>query len=160
MFCRLVMHQVNCPCAFFPFSSFSQLTHQSSGTPIQPRDGPKIPDKDIIRDTVSVETIYNCIAAPPPDAIQDILRTLLSTSDVTSCLTTINTLKVARGLALADIITALSEEIVQLNVKPEVMITWLDGLANIEHRVAGGGSEIVQTGAVVGVIRNGVELMG
>lgn len=113
-----------------------------------------------MRETVSVETIYNCIAAPPPDAIQDIMRTLLSTSDVTSCLTTINTLKVSRGLALADIITALSEEISQLNVKPEVMITWLDGLANIEHRVAGGGSESVQTGAVVGVVRNGVELMG
>lgn len=131
-----------------------------SGTPLQPRGAPRIPDKDIVRETVTVETIYNCIAAPPPDAIQDIVRTLLSTSDVTSCLTTINTLKVARGLALADIITALSEEVSQLNVKPEVMITWLDGLANIEHRVAGGGSENVQTGAVVGVIRNGVELMG
>lgn len=147
------------PEVIFPPLSLS-LTEATPGTPLQPRDGPKIPEKDIVRDTISVETIYNCIAAPPPDAIQDILRTLLSTSDVTSCLTTINTLKVARGLALADIITALSEEIVQLNVKPEVMITWLEGLANIEHRVAGGGSENVQTGAVVGVIRSGVELMG
>ncbi|KAJ4416012.1 Subunit of heteropentameric Replication factor C (RF-C) [Gnomoniopsis sp. IMI 355080] len=136
-----------------------QACHASS-TPLQPRDGPKIAEKDIVRDTISVETIYNCIAAPPPDAIQDIVRTLMSTSDVTSCLTTINTLKVARGLALADIITALSEEVAQLNVKPEVMITWLDGLSVIEHRVSGGGSESVQTGAVVGVIRNGVELMG
>lgn len=133
---------------------------RSQGTPLQPRDAPKIPDKDIVRETVTVETIYNCIAAPPPDAIQDIVSTLMSTSDVTSCLNTINTLKVARGLALADIITALSEEISRLNVKPEVMITWLDGLSNIEHRVAGGGSETVQTGALVGVIRNGVELMG
>ncbi|KAF3765702.1 P-loop containing nucleoside triphosphate hydrolase protein [Cryphonectria parasitica EP155] len=136
-----------------------QACHASS-TPLQPRDAPRIPDKDIVRETVTVDTIYNCIAAPPPDAIQDIVQTLLNTSDVTSCLTTINTLKVARGLALADIITALSEEVAQLNVKPEVMITWLDGLANIEHRVAGGGSESVQTGAVVGVMRNGVELMG
>ncbi|ROW04125.1 hypothetical protein VSDG_00948 [Cytospora chrysosperma] len=117
-------------------------------------------DKDIVRETITVETIYNCIAAPPPDAIQDILHTLLSTTDVTSCLTTINTLKVARGLALADIITALSEEVSKMQVKPEVMITWLDGLSQIEHRVAGGGAEGVQTGAVVGVIRNGVELMG
>ena len=38
------------------------------------------------------------------------------------------------------------------------MIHWLSGLADIEHRVAGGGAEGVQTGAVVGVIRNGVEL--
>ncbi|RKU41455.1 hypothetical protein DL546_002496 [Coniochaeta pulveracea] len=136
-----------------------QACHASS-TPLQPRDAPKIPEKDIVRETITMETIYNCIAAPPPDAIKKILETLLSTSDVTSCLATVNTLKVAQGLALADIITALSEEMVKLEVKPEVMISWLDGLANIEHRVAGGGSEAVQTGALVGVVRNGVELMG
>lgn len=136
------------------------LTDVASGTPLQPRDAPKIPEKDIVREMITTETIYNCIAAPPPDAIKKILDTLLSTSDVTSCLATINTLKVAQGLALADIITALSEEVAKLQVKPEVMISWLDGLADIEHRVAGGGSEAVQTGAMVGVIRNGVELMG
>jgi replication factor C subunit 3/5 len=130
------------------------------GTPLQPKDGLKIPEKDIERDTITTETIYNCIAAPPPDSIRQILRTLLDTSDVITCLSTINTLKVAQGLALADIITALSEEIVKLEVKPEVMIQWLDGLAEVEYRVAGGGAEAIQTGAVVGVIRNGVELMG
>lgn len=112
-----------------------------------------------MRETISTETIYNCIAAPQPDAVQEILDTLLSTTDVTSCLTTINTLKASRGLALADIITALAEQLTALEVKPEVMIKWLDGLADIEHRVAGGGSETVQTGAVVGVIRSGAELM-
>ncbi|OIW22996.1 P-loop containing nucleoside triphosphate hydrolase protein [Coniochaeta ligniaria NRRL 30616] len=136
-----------------------QACHASS-TPLQPRDAPKVPEKDIVREMITTETIYNCIAAPPPDAIKKILDTLLSTSDVTSCLATINTLKVAQGLALADIITALSDEVAKLQVKPEVMISWLDGLADIEHRVAGGGSEAVQTGAMVGVIRNGVELMG
>ena len=87
------------------------------------------------------------------------MSTLLNTSDVTSCLNTINALKVTRGLALADIITALSEELAKLEVSPEVMISWLDGLAEIEHRVSGGASEMVQTGAVVGVVRGGVELM-
>ncbi|KAG6360368.1 hypothetical protein INS49_011426 [Diaporthe citri] len=136
-----------------------QACHASS-TPLQPRDAPKIAEGDIVRETITLETIYNCIAAPPPDAIQDILQTLLSTSDVTSCLSTVNTLKAARGLALADIITALAEEVAKLQVKPEVMITWLDALSQIEHRMSGGGSEAVQTGAVVGAIRNGVELMG
>ncbi|KAJ9149792.1 Replication factor C subunit 3 [Pleurostoma richardsiae] len=136
-----------------------QACHASS-TPLHVKGTPKIPDKDIVRETITLETIYNCIAAPPPDAIKQILNTLLTTSDVTSCLSTINALKANLGLALADIITSLSEEIVKLEVKPEVMITWLDGLANIEHRVSAGGSEGVQTGAVVGVIRNGVELMG
>lgn len=139
---------------------FSGETNKTPGTPLQPRDAPKIAEEDIVRETITLETIYNCIAAPPPDAIQDILQTLLSTSDVTSCLTTVNTLKAARGLALADIITALAEEVAKLQVKPEVMITWLDALSQIEHRMSGGGSEAVQTGAVVGAIRNGVELMG
>ncbi|KAH8678334.1 P-loop containing nucleoside triphosphate hydrolase protein [Xylariales sp. PMI_506] len=136
-----------------------QACHASS-TPLQPRDGPRIPEKDIVRETITLQTIYSCIAAPPPDAIEKIAQTLLTTSDVTSCLSTINTLKVANGLALADIITALSETLVTMEVKPEVMIRWLDGLAEIEYRVASGGSELVQTGAVVGVIREGCELMG
>ncbi|KAK3396865.1 P-loop containing nucleoside triphosphate hydrolase protein [Sordaria brevicollis] len=136
-----------------------QACHASS-TPLQPKDGPKVAEKDIVRETITIKTIYDCVAAPPPDAIKKILSTLLSTSDVTTCLSTINTLKVSQGLALADIITALSEEIVKLEVKPQVMITWLDALASIEHRVASGAGETIQTGAVVGAIRNGVELMG
>ncbi|OAA57542.1 DNA replication factor c subunit [Niveomyces insectorum RCEF 264] len=128
-----------------------QACHASS-TPLQPKDGPKVP---VVREMITTETIYNCIAAPPPDAVREILHTLLSTTDVTSCLNTINALKVTRGLALADLITALSEEIVKVEVSPKVMITWLDGLADIEHRVAGGAGETIQTGALVGVIRSG-----
>jgi replication factor C subunit 3/5 len=126
---------------------------------LRAKDAPKVPDNEIQRENITIETIYNCIAAPPPDAIKEIVGTLLNTSDVTSCLNTINALKIQRGLALADIITALSEELVKKKVRPEAMITWLDGLANIEHRVAGGSSESIQTGAVVGVVRSGVELM-
>ena len=141
-----------------PISSWQALTR--AGTPLQPRDGAQISEKDIVRETITTQTIYNCVAAPPPDAIKKILNTLLSTSDVTSCLSTINTLKVAQGLALADIITALSEELTKLEVKPQVMIAWLETLADVEHRVAGGANEAIQTSAVVGAIRNGVELMG
>lgn len=130
------------------------------GTPLQPRDGPKTAEEDIVRETITTETIFNCVAAPPPDAIKKILNTLLTTSDVTSCLSTINALKVSQGLALADIITALSEELVKLEVKPQAMITWLDALAEVEHRVSSGANEAIQTAAVVGAVRNGVELMG
>ncbi|TLD10692.1 hypothetical protein PgNI_06499 [Pyricularia grisea] len=138
-----------------------QACHASS-TPLREKGAAAAAEDKavVVRDTITVETIYNCIAAPPPEAIKEILDTLLATSDVVSCLGTINALKTTRGLALADIITALSEELVKLEVKPEVMITWLDGLAEIEHRVAGGAGEAVQTGAVVGVVRRGVELMG
>lgn len=77
---------------------------------------------------------------------------------MTTCLATINRLKVANGLALADIITALSEHLATMEIRSEAMITWLDGLAEIEYRIASGGSESIQTGAVVGVVREGCEL--
>lgn len=88
------------------------------------------------------------------------MTTLLSTSDVTSCLNTINTLKANRGLALADILSALSDELQRLEVPAQTRITWLEGLAEVEWRLSGGGSEVVQTGALVGVVRNGCELVG
>lgn len=135
------------------------LSNKKPGTPLRLKNAPKVPENEIKRDAITTETIYTCIAAPPPDAIKSIVSTLLNTSDVTSCLNTITALKVSQGLALADIITALSEELTKLEVSSEVMITWLDGLADIEHRVAGGASETIQTGAVVGIVRGGVELM-
>lgn len=114
---------------------------------------------NVQRELITKETIYDCIAAPHPSDIQAIRDTLLSTSDVTSCLTTINTLKVNKGLALADILTALAEELTELEVPPQTRVAWLDGLAEIEYRLSGGGSENVQTGGLVGVMRNGCDLM-
>jgi replication factor C subunit 3/5 len=87
------------------------------------------------------------------------MNTLLDTTDVTACLHMINSLKASQGLALADIITALGEQLTTMDVPAPVMITWLDGLAEVEYRLSGGGGEVVQTGALVGVVRNGVELI-
>lgn len=120
-----------------------------------PKDQPP-PEHEVITN----ETIYNCVAAPHPSDIREIMTTLLSTSDVTSCLNTINTLKANKGLALADILSALSEELQRLEVPAQTRITWLEGLAEVEWRLSGGGSEAVQTGGLVGVVRNGCELMG
>lgn len=120
-----------------------------------PKDQPP-PEHELITD----ETIYNCIAAPHPSDIHEIMTTLLSTSDVTSCLNTINTLKQSKGLALADILSALSEQLQTLEVPSQTRVSWLEGLAEVEWRLSGGGNELVQTGGLVGVIRNGCELMG
>ncbi|CCU80799.1 replication factor C subunit 3 [Blumeria hordei DH14] len=136
-----------------------QACHASS-TPMFIKGEPKIAEKDIKRDLITETTIYECIASPHPSDITKILNTLLTTPDVISCLKTINYLKSMQGLALADIITALSEKIVRLDVPAPVMISWLEGLADVEYRLSGGGGEVVQTGAVVGVVRSGTELMG
>ena len=85
--------------------------------------------------------------------------TLLGNPDVTSCLNTINILKANKGLALADILTALGEELAKLEVPPQTRVAWLTGFAEVEYRLSGGGSEVVQTGGLVGVVREGVDLM-
>ncbi|PLN85502.1 P-loop containing nucleoside triphosphate hydrolase protein [Aspergillus taichungensis] len=135
-----------------------QACHASS-KPLPLKNAPKdepVPEPELITN----ETIYDCIAAPHPSDIQEIMTTLLATSDVTSCLNTLNTLKLTKGLALADILAALAEQLQRLEVPPQTRVTWLQGLAEIEWRLAGGGSETMQTGGVVGVVRNGCELMG
>ncbi|MCJ1292812.1 hypothetical protein MMC34_004365 [Xylographa carneopallida] len=135
-----------------------QACHASS-TPLHIKGQPKPDPSSIKREMITNETIYDCIAAPHPSDIQTILTTLLSTADVISCLTTVNTFKANKGLALADIITSLGEELLKLEVPPQTRVTWLEGLAEVEYRLSGGGGEVVQTGGMVGVVRNGVELM-
>jgi replication factor C subunit 3/5 len=110
-------------------------------------------------EAITDETIYTCIAAPHPSDIQTIMMTLLSTTDVTSCLTTIRTLKSSKGLALADILTALATELQRLEVPAQTRVAWMEGLAEVEWRLSGGGSEDVQTGGLVGVVRGGCELI-
>ncbi|EME42793.1 hypothetical protein DOTSEDRAFT_80413 [Dothistroma septosporum NZE10] len=135
-----------------------QACHASS-TPLHVPGQPLQESKDIERDLITQETIYDCIAAPHPGDIDTITQTLLTTANVGSCLSTINTLKKTKGLALADILTAMGEQLTEIEVPAQTRVTWLEGLADIEYRLSGGGSESVQTGGLVGVIRNGVGLM-
>ena len=136
-----------------------QACHAGS-RPLAEKNAPK-PEAEFIKyEMITDATIYNCIAAPHPADTRMIMNTLLSTPDVMSCLTTINTLKSNRGLALADILTSLAEELQTLEVSPQTRITWLEGLAEIEFRLSGGGSENIQTGGMVGIVRRGCELMG
>lgn len=106
-----------------------------------------------------MDTIYDCIAAPHPADIKMIVQTLLTTKNVGSCFTTINALKKTKGFALADILTALGDEHTERDVPAQMRVAWLEGLAKIEHRISGGGSESVETGGLVGVIRSGVSTM-
>lgn len=135
-----------------------QACHASS-TPLHLPGEPIKEDKDIERDLITQETIYDCIAAPHPGDIKTIVKTLLTTKNVGSCLSTITTLKKLKGLALADILTALGEELSEIDVPAQTRVAWLEGLADIEYRLSGGGSESVQTGGLVGVVRSGVGMM-
>ncbi|KAF1812096.1 P-loop containing nucleoside triphosphate hydrolase protein [Eremomyces bilateralis CBS 781.70] len=136
-----------------------QACHASS-TPLRAPGEPAPDPTTIRRDTITETTIYDCIASPHPEDIVRIGDTLLNNVDVTGCLQTINAIKVAKGLALADILTALSEHLMGAGVPAQTRVTWMEGLADIEHRLSGGGSEMIQTGAMVGIIRKGAEMAG
>ncbi|KAM3417850.1 hypothetical protein BST61_g6071 [Cercospora zeina] len=134
-----------------------QACHASS-TPLHVPGQPVKEDDDIQRDLITQETIYDCIAAPHPADIQTIMKTLLNTKNVGSCMNTINTLKKAKGLALADILTALGEQLGEVEVPAQTRVAWMEGLADIEYRLSGGGSESIQTGGLIGTVRTGVAI--
>ena len=135
-----------------------QACHAGS-RPLPMRGEKPIKESEVKYDLITNDTIYQCIAAPNPEDIRLIMTTLLSTPDVTSCLNSIQAIKQQKGLALADILTGLAEELNSLEVSAATRVSWLQGLAEIEFRLAGGGSEGVQTGGMVGVVRTGCELM-
>ncbi|KAL9093293.1 MAG: hypothetical protein Q9165_004034 [Trypethelium subeluteriae] len=137
-----------------------QACHASS-TPLRPPGAPPLTSKqqaELRRDTITVDTVYDCVAAPHPQDVERIRDTLLSTPDVAKCLSVVNALKKDKGLALADILSALAEELVKLEVPRQTRVLWMEGLSEIEWRLAGGGNEVVQTGGLVGVVRSGCEL--
>lgn len=136
-----------------------QACHAGS-RPLPVKGQPPPKDSEITFELITNDTIYNCIAAPHPEDIRTIMTTLLENADITSCLNTINALKSSRGLALADILTNLAEQLQELDVPAATRVTWLEGLAEIEFRLSGGGSESVQTGGMVGVIRTGADIAG
>lgn len=116
-------------------------------------------DVEKAREMISEATIYDCIASPHPGDISQVVETLLGTPDVRSCVTTLARIKQARGLALGDVITSVSERLADMDVPGPTRVRWCEGLAEVEWRLAGGGSEALQMSALVGVIREGVELM-
>ena len=136
-----------------------QACHASSTPLLAPGEKPPASDADIQRDLITQETIFDCIAAPHPGDISTITQTLLTTSDVGSCLSTINTLKRTKGLALADILTSMADQLAEVDVPAHTRVAWLEGLADIEYRLSGGGSERLQTGGLIGVVRGGVAIM-
>ncbi|KFY16680.1 hypothetical protein V492_01162, partial [Pseudogymnoascus sp. VKM F-4246] len=73
-----------------------QACHASS-TPLHIKGQPIPKDSEIVRDKITTTTIYECIASPEPADITLIVDTLLKTSDVSSCLSLINTLKANKG---------------------------------------------------------------
>ncbi|RHZ73298.1 hypothetical protein CDV55_101870 [Aspergillus turcosus] len=103
---------------------------------------------------ITTETIHEYTHTPLPSDISLIIDEARANS-CSRCILSINKIKSENGLNLADILTALATRLQHAQVPAPVKITWLDALAEIEANLACGGSEEIQTAAVVGAIQRG-----
>jgi len=56
-----------------------------------------------------------------------------------------------KGYALADILTDLTTQVISMDFPPGVLAVLLDGMSDVEHRLAFGTDEKVQAASLVGV---------
>jgi replication factor C subunit 3/5 len=108
---------------------------------------------------ISQDMVYDCVGSPHPSDIKTIMSTMMEDSWETA-LHSVNLIKQSKGLALADLLTAIANEFGDLNLKPQARVHLLKGLSEIEWRLSAGGSEKIQTSATIGVVKSTMEIEG
>lgn len=106
---------------------------------------------------ITDDMVYDCIGSPRPADVKYIMDQILN-ADWETALSSINKVKVDRGLALADVLTEFAYEFQQLDLSNETRIELLIGLSEIEWRMSSGGNELIQTSATIGLIKQSMEL--
>lgn len=109
------------------------------------------------QDEIDEAAIYNCVGNPHPDDISRIVASTMN-DELTTSLRVIAKMKNEKGLALQDILGGVFEELEDMDLKPHVRIFLYDKLAAIEHRLSMGGTEKIQLSAMVGAIKQSIDL--
>ena len=107
--------------------------------------------------SITEEMVYDCVGSPQPADIQAILEYILK-SDWTTALRSITSLKAAKGLALVDILQGISDLFEDYELAPAAKIFLLEGLAEVEFRLASGGNEKIHTSAAIGVVKSALDI--
>eukprot|EP01087_Luapelamoeba_hula_P015889 TRINITY_DN4813_c0_g1_i3.p1 TRINITY_DN4813_c0_g1~~TRINITY_DN4813_c0_g1_i3.p1 ORF type:complete len:260 (-),score=27.57 TRINITY_DN4813_c0_g1_i3:49-828(-) len=101
---------------------------------------------------VSSDSIYQCTGNPNPEDVRTMLEVML-TREYQEAFQEVQTMKSIKGLALADILGVLNVIVQKIDLSPETRIFLLDHMAQMEYRLALGGTEKAQLGALVGVFQ-------
>ena len=99
---------------------------------------------------VDEEAVYLTSGAPLPSDVDAVLQLLLN-ADFATAWHEICHLCTTKGYALADVIQDLTVQVVALDADPTTLAHWLDGMSNVEHRLAFGTDEKLQIASLVGV---------
>lgn len=111
---------------------------------------------DISLDSIDKEAIFECIGAPDPHDIDNVLNSVLQ-DDWTTSFLTVEKYKKQKGLALIDIIQSFVDKLNKLQLKPKTRIELLKGLCDIEYTISRGGNEKIHSSAMVGTIKSAIE---
>lgn len=95
-------------------------------------------------------SVYLTSGSPLPKDVDTILELLLNRSFSESS-TQIMELCASKGYALADVLSEVCEKVASMDLDSVPLAMLLDGMSNVEHRLAYGTDEKLQTASLVGV---------
>lgn len=101
-------------------------------------------------DEVNETSVYLTSGAPLPQDCKTILDLLLNHSFQVAYEHIVD-ICTTKGYALADILSDLTIMVMALDFDPEMLAAILDGMSGVEHRLAFGTDEKLQTASLVGV---------
>ena len=100
-------------------------------------------------DEVDEAAVYATTGDPEPAVIDSIFHSLLN-DEFAECNGKIKGMRVARGFALVDIVSAVHLKLLELDAPDAALQQLFEKLADVEYRLSFGTSELLQTSAVVG----------
>jgi replication factor C subunit 3/5 len=101
--------------------------------------------------TIVDETnVYLTSGAPLPQDVDQILEWLLNESFATA-FEKISSICTTKGYALTDVLQDLAVKLTAMELDAAPLGQFLDGMSNVEHRLASGTDEKMQTASLVGV---------
>ena len=99
---------------------------------------------------VNEHNVYSTAGAPLPKDIDQILQWLLNES-MKDAFTNISEICTDKGYALCDVLRELATKLMVMKLDAAPLAKLLNGMSNVEHRLASGTDEKIQTAALVGV---------
>ncbi|XP_071110985.1 replication factor C subunit 5-like [Haliotis cracherodii] len=107
---------------------------------------------------VTEDNVYTCVGHPLRRDIENIVNWVLNES-FTSAYNNISHLKVAKGLALQDILTEVHQYVHLVDLPIHVRVHLLEKLADIEYRLASGTSEKIQLSSMIAAFQTARDLL-
>ncbi|KAK8858000.1 hypothetical protein M9Y10_013100 [Tritrichomonas musculus] len=99
---------------------------------------------------INESNVYKCAGYPEPEQIKIQLNALLN-QPLESCVDSLNQLRIEKGYSLLDILRELHKQTMLVEFKPMILANLIDGLSQIEKRIAEGASEAIETAALAAV---------